>query len=486
MFLDIPDIIIFFGRFHPLVVHLPIGFLVMAVIIAFLSRKERFMALAPALDFVLLLGAVSAALASALGYLLSWGGDYNSESLFWHQWMGIFLTVISFLLYWIRTSKWEKIPLSFKHNSHYGFLGLLVLIAFTGHQGGNLTHGSEYLFQYAPDPLRVMAGLDPKPVPRPPVTVLDSADIFLDVVHPMIQSKCQSCHNNDKRKGELILTEYNEMMEGGEEGPSVIPGDLENSLLFQRITLPETHDDYMPAEGKEGFDEDQIALIQWWIENNAPPSLLLAGMEMEPHMVSKFERVLGINNIDDRLPDVEIAAADTIDLERARKEGFVIKKIIPGSNFLEVKLPFDGKTLLDMDIQALLPISDHIVWLDLSRGEVQNENLEVIGQFKNLSRLNLANNPISDQGIAFLRGLDEISYLNLYGTSVSDSGVETLTSFKKLKSLYVWQTQISDSGVASLKSQRPDIKVTLGFTEQQKGDSTELPDDSSPTAVGTN
>lgn len=476
MLLDIPDFVLFFGRFHPLVVHLPIGFLLMAVIIALLSRREKFKALSPALDFILLLGAVSAALASVLGYMLSWGGNYNSDSLFWHQWMGILLTLISFLIYWLRKSTWDKIPRLMKTNSHFAFFALLVLIAFTGHLGGNLTHGSEYLLQYAPDPLRVMAGMDPKPVPRPPVTVLDSADIFLDVVHPLIQSKCQSCHNGDKMKGELLLTGYAEMLEGGENGPSVVPGDLENSLLYQRITLPPTHDDYMPAEGKEGFNDDQIALIQWWIENDAPPSMVLAGMEMESNMVSKFERVLGISTADDRLPDKEIAAADSVALELAGKEGFVIKKIIAGSNFLELKLPYNGQNLLDMDIQSLVPLKDHIVWMDLSGGELKDLHLEIVGQFKNISRLNLANNQISDLGLAFLRGLDELSYLNLYGTSVSDGGVETLKALKKLRSVYLWQTQITDSGIASLQSERPDIAVTLGYLEpkeQEEPDSVE-------------
>src|SRR3546814_11092417 len=87
------DIVSFFGRFHPLVVHLPIGILLAAILIAFLSRKEKFRFLAPALDFLLLLGAISAALACILGLMLAQGGDYDSNSLFWHQWSGIFLAV---------------------------------------------------------------------------------------------------------------------------------------------------------------------------------------------------------------------------------------------------------------------------------------------------------------------------------------------------------------------------------------------------------
>src|SRR5690606_21325157 len=126
-----------------------------------------------------------------------------------------------------------------------------------------------------------MAGLAPKPIPRPPVTVLDSADIFLDAVHPLIQSKCQSCHNQDKKKGGLLLTSYEEMIQGGKNGSSVIPGDLENSVLYQRVNLPKTHDDYMPAEGKPGFNDCEPALVKWWIEKGAPPSMLLAEMEKE-------------------------------------------------------------------------------------------------------------------------------------------------------------------------------------------------------------
>src|SRR5690554_750567 len=246
MFLNVSDLILFFGRFHPLVVHLPIGILFLAAIMALLSRKEKFSNLAPALDFVLLLGAISAGIACVFGWMLSSGGDYAQDSLFWHQWMGILLAVLSFAIYWLRTRKWKRSGgFQFK-NRRLAFWLLLLLIAFTGHLGGNLTHGSNYLLQYAPDVLRTMAGLDPKPIPRPPVTVLDSADIFLDAVHPLIQSKCQSCHNSDKKKGGLLLTNYEEMMQGGKNGSSVIPGDLENSTLFQRVTLPPTHEDYMP------------------------------------------------------------------------------------------------------------------------------------------------------------------------------------------------------------------------------------------------
>lgn len=468
MFLDIPDVIIFLGRFHPLVVHLPIGILLLAVIIALISRKQKFSTLAPALDFVLLLGAISAALACILGFMLSWGGDYNADSLFWHQWTGILLAVLSFTIYGLRIWGKNTIPSFLWARHHLAFWAVLVLIAFTGHLGGNLTHGSSYLLQYAPDPLRLLAGMDPKPIPRPPVTVLDSADIFLDVVHPLIQSKCQSCHNPDKRKGELLLTTYEEMLNGGKNGPSVIPGDLKESLLYQRITLPETHEDFMPAEGKPGLDDDQLALIKWWIELEAPPSKLLAEVDMESSMAAKVQRVLGINTSESRLPEMEVAAADSVAIKKALNQGFIIKQIVPGSNFLEVRLPFNRQKLKGLDFNALLDLKDQITWLDLSQGGLTDADLEIIGQIKSLSRLHLANNPISDAGIAYLMDLEELKYLNLYGTQVSNQGLNTIKSLKKLQSLFLWQTQVNQTGVESLKNERPDITVTMGNLEFQK------------------
>ena len=197
--------------------------------------------------------------------MLSLGGDYNPETLFWHQWLGIGLAVVSLLIYWFRTKVRWKHSMFSKLGGPYALLVVLILLTFTGHYGANLTHGSTYLFQYAPNTVRMMAGLEPKALPRPPVTVLDSADVFLDVIHPMIQSKCGSCHNQDKNKGELLLTSYEEMLQGGETGSSLVPGNLEKSLLYQRVTLPKEHDDFMPAEGKTGLTVDEVEILKWWI-----------------------------------------------------------------------------------------------------------------------------------------------------------------------------------------------------------------------------
>lgn len=476
MFVDIPDFALFLGRFHPLVVHLPIGFLLLAIIIALVSKRQKFKQLKASLDFVLSLGAASAVLACILGYMLSLGGEYDPDTLFWHQWLGIGLAALSVLLYWVRSKKQEhKRRLVWLHST-YPFFAILVLLTFTGHYGGNLTHGSTYLFQYAPNPLRVMAGLEPKAAPRPPVTVLDSADVFLDVVHPLIQSKCNSCHNADKKKGQLLLTTYDDMLKGGKEGPSLVPGNLQASLMYQRVTLPSSHEDYMPAEGKTGLTADEVAILGWWISHEAPQSKQLAYLDLDKEISPKFKRVLGFGASDSRLPDKQIAAADSSAIKAALTQGFIVKSIYPESNFIEIKLPFTGQKLADMDVQVLLPLKDQITWLDFAHGEVKDQHLEAIGQLTSLSRLNLSNNTLTDAGIKQLMKLHELTYLNLYGTDISDAALADLKALPKLKSLYLWQTQVSDEGVAAFKAERPDVRVTVGesfmsVTEPDSADS---------------
>jgi uncharacterized membrane protein len=89
----------FFGRFHPLVVHLPIGFLLLAVFFALLSLKEKYKGLHVAIPVSLLAGSISAAFACITGYVLSQSGDYDVEVLDDHMWAGILTTVVSLLTF---------------------------------------------------------------------------------------------------------------------------------------------------------------------------------------------------------------------------------------------------------------------------------------------------------------------------------------------------------------------------------------------------
>lgn len=95
----------FIGRAHPLLVHLPIGMLVAAFLMAILARREKYKELKVAVPVVLLFGSIAAVLASIAGYLLSLRGGYEQQTLDFHQWLGIGVALVSVFVYWMYRNK---------------------------------------------------------------------------------------------------------------------------------------------------------------------------------------------------------------------------------------------------------------------------------------------------------------------------------------------------------------------------------------------
>jgi uncharacterized membrane protein len=128
------------GVLHPLLVHLPIGFLLLAVLFDLLAYRAAFAQYRAALPQILFLGFGAALLSCGTGYLLSQSGEYARDSLQAHQWGGWAVAGISGGLYLLlRRQSGSKPWLSAL------LLGLAALLMYTGHQGGSLTHGSAYL-----------------------------------------------------------------------------------------------------------------------------------------------------------------------------------------------------------------------------------------------------------------------------------------------------------------------------------------------------
>src|SRR5918996_5672848 len=72
-----PDLVLFIGRFHPLIVHLPIGLLLFAAVLEGAARFRRFRRHRSLSALVLFLGAVSAVAAVVSGLLHLLEGGYD-------------------------------------------------------------------------------------------------------------------------------------------------------------------------------------------------------------------------------------------------------------------------------------------------------------------------------------------------------------------------------------------------------------------------
>jgi uncharacterized membrane protein len=222
-------IIEFLGKFHPLLVHLPIGFFVLALalkVFSFWKNKEAINAILP---FMLILSFCASLFSSITGFLLAQSGEYDTEMVSNHQWAGIGFTILIGVFYLLRDN--IKLNLPF-----WGVSTILLLIV--GHLGGSLTHGEVFL------------SLSPKLVEKKPIMDVQKAVVYEEIIKPIFEEKCYSCHSAKKQKGNLRLDSQASILKGGKNGKSIVPHEIEKSILSTRLFLKDSDEEHMPPKGK--------------------------------------------------------------------------------------------------------------------------------------------------------------------------------------------------------------------------------------------
>lgn len=445
--------LLFFGRFHSLVVHLPIGFLLLAGLAEFSTKWKKFEPVQAFVHYIWLLGVISAFFAVLFGYFLSLSGDYSEDIIFWHKWGGIGILILSSVYYFI--SK-RQISIPFKGNSIL-LTAIILMIFYTGHLGGNLTHGSTYLFEYAPNPIRQLAGLPNKSMPRKNFTKIDSVDIYSDLISPIIDRRCVSCHNSEKKKGDLNLTSFSSLMKGGESGQIIIPGDINTSDLFRRITLPMDHKDFMPTEGKQPLTADQVQLIGWWIKENAPSSAYLKELDPDKEITDIVNRQLGLDDYNFLRQKVQPPKKETI--ASLSKSGFILNALMKENYFLEANYSLSEKELTIQSVETLLKLKKQLIWLNLTDSNLSDDKLKKIGELERLMKLNLSKTNISDKGLAHLGNLKKLKSLNLYKTKVSEELLNVIPKLPNLKRLYLSETNATEDIVSQLNKKKQNLEI---------------------------
>jgi uncharacterized membrane protein len=458
------DWILFVGRFHPLFLHVPIGFLVLAFILEIMSRFGRFHHYRGPVGFILALGAASAVVTTVLGLMLAQGGGYNDELLSFHQWSGIAVCAFSVLAVALRQAK-DRRPSARLHKLYIGTLSALMLtIAAAGHYGGSLTHGSDYLTRYMPAGLRTLAGLpEQRTYEKKVITNLDSAVVYTDIIDPILYAYCTSCHNESKSKGDLMMHTPEAMLAGGETGKLFVPGNAGSSLMIERILLPEDHDDHMPPKGKSQLTDEQIKLLTWWIDEGAPFDKRVA----EVRVSDDIKEVLAtLVDPDANKSEIEILLASKTSavseqtLAQFQIKGVSVEPLSHEIHWLQADVaPF---VKADSLLGAFGALSQDVTWLSLAGTATTDSGLSHVGGFKYLTRLHLGNTSVTDKGMQHLKDLLYLESLNLYGTRVSDEGVQHLSGLKNLRVLYLWKTDVTPDGVSRLQKALPDLKVNLG------------------------
>ncbi len=302
--------VIFIGRFHPILLHLPVGALALLCImeLACMTRSGENKLGAAAL-LTLWVGSAGSALAVLAGIMLSREGGYEGGNFTLHQTLALIGTSGVLLALVIRIYAMGQGNRELMHVYRAVFFGSFGVMGLGAHFGGNMSHGSKFLTEHAPEPMKSqMIGMEkwmlsfvekpkakvetpvppttPVPVPTPSATapITPTATIpvaptstdklvFQNVVLPIFEAKCNKCHGAEKQKGDLRMDTFEAVMLGGENAAekknNIVPGKPDDSLTIQSITLPVDDDAHMPPEGKDQLTTAEIAAIRYWVQAGA-------------------------------------------------------------------------------------------------------------------------------------------------------------------------------------------------------------------------
>lgn len=445
----------FLGHFHPLLVHLPIGILLIGLLLQWLSRKEKHASLKPAIPIVLLWGTVAALASCITGYLLSISDDYDKTLVSLHMWMGIAVALVSLMLY----AK-EKNP-AFAIDKRILSIGLLILVFLTGHLGGSLTHGSDYLTK----PLKDVFSDDTlSSATIKPIANVQEAVAYQEVIKPILETKCYSCHNANKQKGGLRMDDSLKLMKGGKDGKIIEPGNADESEMIKRLLLPVDNEDHMPPKEKPQPTEQQIALLHWWISNNADFTKKVKELQqtdkLKPILLA-LQNVTAIKKEATDIPKTTVEKADEKVIDQLRQKGVVVLPVVQNSNYLMANFVTD--TIVDKDdLQLLLQLKKQLIWLKLDDTNIGDDGMQNISQLTNLIKLDLSHTNITDKGLQQLQPLTNLQYLNLVGTKISAQSLLQLKNLYTLQSLYLYQTNVGKNDWETLRTTFPKTQIDSG------------------------
>ncbi len=108
-----------------------------------------------------------------------------------------------------------------------------------------------------------LASAYPEGDPKPAAPVSFSRD-----VRPILDAHCAGCHQPARPRGGLTLTSHAELMAGGENGPSVVPGAPDKSLLVTQIAPHDGAAPLMPQQ-REALATKDVDVIKRWVEQGA-------------------------------------------------------------------------------------------------------------------------------------------------------------------------------------------------------------------------
>ena len=453
-----PYLLLLIGRFHPMVLHFPLVLIMLALIFE-LGRYFKLIRHGEDISFLLLIGAsITTFVAALAGSFLFASGNYSGELIEQHFWAGaitgclIFMALGFFLLdqnrsqfYWI----------------YMIFLGCSnISAAAAGHIGGSVTHGSDYLTEYIP----LIFGRHDQPTQQKPT---EEMLLYEDMLAPIFETKCMSCHNAARAKGGYIMTSLSRIMAGGDSGQ--LPIDTlkpDSSELYKRVILPEEDGDRMPPEGNSPLSYHEIALLKYWIDIGAKTDLKVADTQSDRALnatinslipeLARYQRRIILSEV-----KKEVLRDEINELSESLKVAIYSDSIADDDGLYILAMKFPPAPFSNNQFRELAPYFNVFSKASLISSGINDDGLYHVSKMTNLKALYLQKTKLDGQGLIYLQSLKKLEILNLSFTQIDDKYALELLEIPSLKEVYLFQTEVTDQVVEAIRKNRPKLKVYL-------------------------
>ena len=288
--------VFFIGRFHPIILHLPIGGLAALFVMEIINSYRPQLNLDSACSILLWFSVITVIPSAILGFVLASSGNYDDELLNLHKWLGWLTALVCvWLLYF--NSKSKKTYRIFLYTN-------VIFLLFTGHFGGQLTHGKDYLTKYMPISMKKVLNIDDERnylvVDRKIDSLSTGATYYTNQIKPIIENYCYKCHGQEKQKGDMRFDNIDWDMVNGFDAEKW-------NMMLNEINLGEMP----PSDELQLSEDDRRILVDWITENldkaaeaKETDSKLVMRRQTKSQYTNSLNELLGVYiNFGDLLPD---------------------------------------------------------------------------------------------------------------------------------------------------------------------------------------
>ncbi len=444
---QLPAWMLFTGKFHPLVLHLPVTLVLCLIPLSFFANKQNeYSILQTILRYVILYTTLFTTLAAIFGLLLAAESEYAKDTLQWHKWLGVSLALVThFLLY---ANQWI---LSHKTAGQIALISTAGIMLAGSHLGGSLTHGEDF---FSLNIAETATGSFPE--------ITDSTHVFEGAIEPVIAAKCASCHNDQKMKGGLNMASFASLAKGGKTGPSWVSGDPDMSLLTERLALDPEDKKHMPPKGKAQLTATEILLFREWIKSGATANTRVGELKETDTLKALVYQVVEAGKKPKSAKSYTFSAASSATIASLNTPFRRILPLAYQSPALSVKFFLKEQFNPEM-LKECSSIKEQVVEVNLSGMPADDELLKSLSQFPNLEKLNLNGTCITGKNLNVLTACKQLEQISLASTALKIEALKALAVIPSLKKVFLWNTQVTEKDIARLTSQYPGIKWDMGY-----------------------